>query len=119
MAEAKRTDVLDVCVAQAQTLADLVDYSDQAIVSKRIIDKPTGTVTLFAFDAGQRLSTHQAPYDALVQVVEGAAHVTIHERSMTMCAGQIVLMPANVPHAVAAEQRFKMLLTMIREGTRS
>jgi quercetin dioxygenase-like cupin family protein len=95
-------------------LADLVDYSSDSIVSKTIIDKSVGTVTLFAFDAGQGLSEHQAPYDALVQIVEGSAILTIGGRKIKAAAGQIVIMPANIPHAAAAKEKFKMLLTMIR-----
>ena len=107
--------LLTACLSQTQPLASLVEYANDSIVSKRIIDKGVGTVTLFAFDAGQRLSTHQAPYDALVEVVEGTAAITIEEKSLNVETGQIVIMPANVPHSVTAENRFKMLLTMIRE----
>jgi len=119
MSEARRTDVLEAIAGEVRDVAGLVEYADEAIVSKRLVDKPTGTVTLFAFDAGQRISTHQAPYDALLHVVDGQAEVTIDEKVMEVAAGQVVLMPANVPHAVAAGQRFKMLLTMIRESSRT
>jgi quercetin dioxygenase-like cupin family protein len=73
-----------------------------------------GTITLFAFDAGQSLSEHTAPYDAVVQVLDGSARVTIGGQDKIVSEGQIIVMPANVPHAVNAEERFKMLLTMIR-----
>ena len=83
-------------------------------MSKTIIDKPVGTITLFAFDAGQKLSEHTVSYDAVVQVIDGAGRLTIGGEDHVVSAGQIVIMPANVPHAVAADERFKMLLTMIR-----
>jgi quercetin dioxygenase-like cupin family protein len=100
--------------AQALSLAELVAYQEGAIVSRTLVDRPTGTVTLFAFDGGQGLSEHTAPFDALVQVVDGEAEVTIAGRPLHLKAGQVVLMPANQPHALRAEQRFKMLLVMIR-----
>jgi quercetin dioxygenase-like cupin family protein len=100
--------------AQPVTLAQAIDFSRQAVVSKTLVDRPTGTVTLFAFDAGQRLSEHTAPFDAMVQVIEGQAELTIGGKPITCRAGEMVIMPANVPHAVNAVERFKMLLTMIR-----
>lgn len=114
----KKTDkntILKVCVAKAVNLADLIEYSSDSIVSKTIIDKPAGTVTLFAFDAGQGLSEHQAPYDAFVQIVEGSAVLLIGGKEVRAAAGQIVIMPANITHAVQAKERFKMLLTMIKK----
>ena len=114
MKKTKKNTVLKTCVAKAVNLAGLVEYSSDSIVSKTIIDKSVGTVTLFAFDAGQGLSEHQAPYDALVQIVEGAAVLTIGGKKIKASAGQIVIMPANIPHAVQAKEKFKMLLTMIR-----
>ena len=77
---------------------------------------PTGTITVFAFDKGQSLSEHTAPYDAVVQVIDGRAHLTIGGEDVTVAAGQVIIMPANVPHSVAAEERFKMVLTMIRDS---
>jgi quercetin dioxygenase-like cupin family protein len=109
-----KTSVLEACVAKSQALDDLIDYATDSIVSKTILDKPVGTITLFAFDEGQRLSEHTAPYDAVVQGIDGRATLTIGGEQVTVSAGQIVIMPANVPHSVAAEERFKMLLTMIR-----
>ena len=114
MKKTKKNTVLKACVAKAVNLAGLVEYSSDSVVSKTIIDKSVGTVTLFAFDAGQGLSEHQAPYDALVQIVDGSAILTIGGKKTNASAGQIVIMPANVPHAVQAKKRFKMLLTMIR-----
>jgi quercetin dioxygenase-like cupin family protein len=115
MAE-KRTkaSVLEACVAQPQSLDGLIDYAADSIVSKTILDKPVGTITLFAFDEGQKLSEHTAPYDAVVQVIDGRGQLTIGGKPVTVAAGQIVIMPGNVPHSVTAEERFKMLLTMIR-----
>ena len=96
-------------------LASTVAYADDAIVSKTLLDKKAGTLTLFAFDAGQGLSEHTSPYDATVLVVEGDAVLMIGGRRVEACAGELVIMPANVPHDVRAEKRFKMLLIMVRE----
>jgi len=92
-----------------------VDYSSDGIVSKRIIQKPTGNITLFAFDKGQELSEHSAPFDALVQVIEGSAQIFINRHPFELSQGQSIIMPANIPHAVKAMAKFKMLLTMIKE----
>lgn len=110
----KKSSVLAACVAAAQSLDGLIEYAGDSIVSKTILDKPVGTITLFAFDAGQQLSEHTAPYDAVVQVIDGRGRLTIGGQAVTVEAGQVVIMPGNVPHSVAAEERFKMLLTMIR-----
>jgi quercetin dioxygenase-like cupin family protein len=115
MSEKKRNPtVLESCVAKPAVLAGLIDYAEDSVVSKTIIDKPVGTLTLFAFDAGQGLSEHTAPYDAVVQVLDGRAILTIGGKKTLVSAGQLIIMPANVPHSVAAEEKFKMLLTMIR-----
>jgi len=95
-------------------MTGLIDYSDDSIVSKTIIDKGVGNITLFAFDKGQKLSEHTSPFDAVIQVIEGAAVLTIAGEQMNANQGEIIIMPADVPHAVAAGERFKMLLTMIR-----
>ena len=100
--------------ARALDLAGLVKYADGAVVSRTIADGDGGSVTLFAFDAGQGLSEHSAPFDALVHVLEGQAEVTIAGGKTLARAGQLVVMPANVPHALRAMGRFKMLLTMLR-----
>jgi len=100
--------------AQALDLADLADYAEGGIVSRELARKDGGTVTLFAFDAGQGLSEHTAPFDALVLVLDGEADFTIGGELVRARPGQIVLMPADVPHAVSAPERFKMLLTMLR-----
>jgi quercetin dioxygenase-like cupin family protein len=100
--------------AQAKKLADLIDYQGASVVSRTIIDKKAGTVTLFAFDEGQGLSEHTAPYDALVQVLEGEADITISGKPIRVRQGEITIMPANEPHSLTAVTRFKMILTMIR-----
>ena len=102
------------CTTGAQEITALVDYAVDSIVSKTIIDAPAGTITLFAFDKGQRLSEHTASYDAVVQILDGKAQLTIQGRSFPAKAGEIIIMPANIPHAVTANERCKMLLTMIR-----
>lgn len=109
-----KSSVLEACVGKARDLSGLVEYAEDSIVSKTIIDKPVGTITLFAFDAGQQLSEHTAPYDAVVQGLDGRGRLTIAGQSVAVEAGQVVIMPGNVPHSVAADERFKMLLTMIR-----
>ena len=110
----KKSTVLQDCLGQAKGLTELVGYADDSIVSKTILDKPAGTITLFAFDAGQKLSEHTAPYDAIVQVLDGHATITIDGRPIDVSTGRIIIMPGNVPHAVAAPAKFKMLLTMVR-----
>jgi quercetin dioxygenase-like cupin family protein len=91
------------------------DYSPDGIVSKRVIQKDVGNITLFAFDKGQQLSEHTAPYDALVQVLDGSAEITIDGKAHRVDEGKSIIMPAGIPHAVYAVDRFKMLLTMIKE----
>jgi len=113
MSEGK--NILGACLGEAADLVGLIDYSSDSIVSKAILDKHVGTITLFAFDRGQKLSEHTSPYDAVVQIIEGKAILTIDSIKQAVCGGQIIVMPANVPHAVDAEDRFKMLLTMIRD----
>src|SRR5664279_4776241 len=100
--------------AQVGKAGELVSYQDGAGVSREIVKKPTGNVTLFAFDEGQGLSEHTAPFDALAQVVEGEAEITISGQPHRLQGGEMILMPAGQPHALKALQRFKMLLTMIR-----
>jgi quercetin dioxygenase-like cupin family protein len=100
--------------AEAFVMKDLVQYGEGAVVSRTLIKQTTGTLTLFAFDQGQELSEHTAPFDAVVEVLEGEALLTIGGRPVRAVAGQTVIMPANVPHALKAVARFKMLLTMIR-----
>jgi quercetin dioxygenase-like cupin family protein len=94
--------------------ADGVAYATESIVSRVLVENSAGSVTLFAFDAGQGLSEHTAPFDALVQVIDGQGEFIVDGRVRRVAAGQLLLMPANVPHAVKARKRFKMLLTMLR-----
>jgi quercetin dioxygenase-like cupin family protein len=109
-----KSSVLQMCIGKAQKLAELVEYADDSIVSKTILDKTAGTITLFAFDKGQKLSEHKAPYDAVVQIIDGTGKLTIGGKDINVSAGQIIIMPADIPHAVTAEEKFKMLLIMIR-----
>jgi len=94
---------------------ELAEYQEGSVVSRTIIDKKSGTVTLFAFDNGQKLSTHSAPFDALVQIVEGEGLIVIDKKECRIKAPLSIIMPADVPHSVHAEERFKMLLVMIRQ----
>lgn len=96
-------------------MADLVNYQDGAVVSRTLVKRATGTITLFAFDEGQGLSEHTTPFDAVAQLLEGEAVITISGTPIQTMAGETVLMPAGQPHALKAVRRFKMLLTMIRE----
>lgn len=93
---------------------DMIEYSQAGIISKQIIKKPTGNVTLFSFDTGQGLSEHTAPFDALVNVIEGQATVMIDGKNYSLKAGDAIIMPADVPHALSAPVRFKMILSMIK-----
>ena len=99
---------------QIVKIDELVSYQDGAIVSREIVKKPTGNVTVFAFDEGQGLSEHTAPFDALAQVLNGDAEITISGKPRHLQGGDMILMPAGQPHAVKALKRFKMILTMIR-----
>ncbi|MBU2043648.1 MAG: cupin domain-containing protein [Candidatus Omnitrophica bacterium] len=100
--------------AKVLKLSELVDYQDGSIVSKVLIKGQTGTVTLFAFDQGQALSEHTAPFDALVGIIDGQAEITISSKAHVLTKGQVIIMPANKPHSLKALSRFKMILTMIR-----
>jgi quercetin dioxygenase-like cupin family protein len=100
--------------AETVKVADLVSYQEGSIVSREILKKPTGTVTVFAFDEGQGLSEHTAPFDALVQVLEGEVEISMAGKLHRVQVGEMILMPANQPHALKALQRYKMILTMIR-----
>jgi quercetin dioxygenase-like cupin family protein len=100
--------------SEAVNVANLVEYAPESIVSRQLIKNDAGTITLFAFDKGQSLSEHSAPFDAVVQIVDGQAELVIGGQSVLAKVGQMVVMPADVPHAVKAPQKFKMLLTMLR-----
>lgn len=95
-------------------LNDLAEYQDNSVVSRMIIDRNTGTVTFFAFAEGQGLSEHTAPFDALVYIVDGEAEITLSGELITLEKGEMLVMPANQPHALHAARKFKMLLTMMR-----
>jgi quercetin dioxygenase-like cupin family protein len=99
---------------EVNRVVDLVSYQAGAVVSRIVVKRETGNVTLFAFDTGQELSEHTAPYDALVQVLDGEAEIAVAGRPYRVRAGEMMLMPAHQPHALKAVARFKMLLTMIR-----
>ena len=92
-----------------------INYNDSAIVSKHLLKKSTGNISLFAFDKGEELSEHTAPFDAMVQIVDGKADVIINGVSNILEANESIIMPANIPHALKAVEKFKMVLTMIRE----
>ena len=112
----KNRDQVDVkkLIGLVINLADLADYQEDSIVSRTIIERKTGTVTLFAFDEGQSLSEHTAPYDALVYILDGSVEVTISGKVLCLQEGEMVIMPAKAAHAIKATTKFKMLLTMIR-----
>lgn len=95
-------------------LKELVDYQEGAVVSREIIKHETGTVTIFAFDKGQGLSEHTAPFDAMVQIIDGEAEITISGKKHVLEAGEMIIMPANEPHALYASEPYKMILTMIK-----
>ena len=104
----------DGLAGQAARLIDLTDYQEGSIVSRTLIDKSAGTTTLFAFDKGQGLSEHTTPFDALVYVFDGEAEVTISGKPLQLKQGEMVIMPADKPHALKAVDRFKMMLVMIK-----
>ena len=114
----EKTSGAEVPAARALDLTGLVDYAEGSIVSRTIADNDAGTLTLFAFDAGQGLSEHTAPFDAFVQVLDGEAELTIGGKTVRAVKGEFVTMPANVPHAVRAAKRFKMFLIMLRAKER-
>jgi len=103
-------------LAKVADIAALVDYQSGAVVSRTIIERNSGTVTLFAFDQGQGLSEHTAPFDALVYIVDGAAVIIIDDQSHDLKSGEAIIMPANHIHALRADTRFKMMLVMIKEN---
>ena len=101
-------------MGEVGSLVNLVDYQDGSVVSKELIKKEKGSVTLFAFDKGQGLSEHAAPFDALVYIIDGNAEITIAGKVHSLKAGEAIIMPANKPHSLKARERFKMLLVMIK-----
>ncbi|WP_305907550.1 cupin domain-containing protein [Methylomarinum sp. Ch1-1] len=105
----------DQLVGTVLNMKNLVAYQTGSVVSRTVIHKHVGTVTMFAFDAGQGLSEHTAPFNALVQVIDGVADITIAESVYTVSEGEMIIIPAHKPHSVKANTRFKMLLVMIKE----
>ncbi len=101
-------------VSEVVQLNELIEYQEGSVVSRTLLNKETGTLTLFAFDKGQGLSEHTAPFDALVYLLDGEAEIVISGNPLTLRMGEMVLMPANKPHALKAIKKFKMLLTMIK-----
>ncbi|HII78915.1 MAG TPA: cupin domain-containing protein [Methanosarcina sp.] len=106
--------MLEELKARPLKAENLIEYQEGAVVSREIIRKNTGTVTVFAFDKGEGLSEHTAPFDAMVQVIDGKAEITISGNKNVLEKGDMIIMPANDPHALHALERFKMILTMIR-----
>lgn len=105
--------IKNIPMSEAVSLAGLVEVAPGKIVSRTFVQRPEMTITLFSFAAGEGVSTHSAPGDAMLYVLEGQAKVTIGGKPMTVSAGEVVVMPANIPHGVDAEQDFKMLLTVV------
>ena len=114
MAQSEQQASANPLMAQSIKLIDLVDYQEGSVVSRTIVDKKTGTLTLFAFGEGQGLSEHTAPFDALVYLLDGEAEITISGKTFPLKEGEIIIMPANEPHALKAIKKFKMLLVMIK-----
>ena len=114
MVKNKKLESDNALRAQAEALADLIDYQAGSVVSRAVIDKTAGTVTLFAFDEGEGLSEHTAPYDALVYVFDGEAKIVISGKPVRVEQGEVIIMPANEPHSLRAVSKFKMLLVMVR-----
>jgi quercetin dioxygenase-like cupin family protein len=114
MAKSEPQSSTNPLIAQVTKLADLVDYQEGSVVSRTIIDKKTGTLTLFAFGEGQGLSEHTTPFDALVYLFDGEAEITISGKTFHLKEGEMIIMPASEPHALKAIKKFKMLLTMVK-----
>ena len=106
--------MLEITTPKVECLRDLIDYQNGSVVSREIIRKSTGTITLFAFDKGQGLSEHTAPFDALVQILDGEAEIAISGQAYHLKEGQMIILPVNEVHALRAISKFKMLLVMIR-----
>ena len=103
-------------IAKPFNIINLIEYQENSVVSREIIKKETGTVTIFAFDKGEGLSEHTAPFDAMVQIIDGTAEIVISGNKNIVQSGEMIIMPGNVPHALNAVERFKMVLTMIRSN---
>lgn len=111
---AESTAKLTIDGADPQNLTELTDYQQGSIVSRTLLQDSSGTLTVFSFAEGQALSAHIVPFNAFIQVLDGQAEITIGEKTCLVSAGEIVLMPVNIPHEVRANKRFKMLLTMFK-----
>ncbi|MGL4518496.1 MAG: cupin domain-containing protein [Phocaeicola sp.] len=103
-------------IGEPLNLSKFVEYTDGGVISKQLVKNPMGNVTLFSFDEGQGLSPHTAPFDALVQIIDGEAEITLDGKVHEVKSGEIIIMPANVTHALYAAKRFKMVLTMIKHS---
>lgn len=114
MEEKKNAGCLEKLIAAPARLAELVDYQEGAAVSRTMVGKKAGTVTLFAFDAGQSLSEHTTPFDAMVYALDGEGEFTVSGQAFRLRTGEAAILPADAPHALKTTQRFKMLLIMIR-----
>ncbi len=101
-------------ISNVNKIAEIINYQEGSVVSKEIIKKEAGTITVFAFDKEQGLSKHSAPFDAMVQVLDGKVEITIDEEKYILKKGDMIIMPANIPHALLAIEKFKMVLTMIK-----
>lgn len=108
------SNTAETLIGKAIDLNGLVAYADGSVVSRTLIDRKIGTITIFTFDAGQGLSEHTAPFDAFVQVIDGSADVTIDGKIHKVASGEFIIMPANIPHSLKAVEKFKMMLVMIR-----
>jgi quercetin dioxygenase-like cupin family protein len=115
MVKENKTENVAAVSAKPVRIADLIDYQKGSVVSRTIVERAAGTVTIFAFDEGQGLSEHTAPFDALIYTLDGEIEVTISGKAVQLKKGEMVIMPANKPHALKATKQFKMLLTMIRQ----
>ncbi len=110
------TEIKEFERAKVFNFNEIIDYADGSVVSKTIVKKETGTVTLFSFDKGQGLSEHTAPFDAMVQVIDGEAEIFVDGKPHVLKAGDSIIMPAKISHALKATERFKMILTMIKSN---
>lgn len=106
---------MDNIINKVVTTRDLAEYQTESVVSREVIRKQVGSVTIFAFDEGQGLSEHSAPYDAMVQIIDGESRIVVGGEENIVKDGEMLIMPANIPHALYADKPFKMILTMIRE----
>jgi len=108
------SDTAESLIGRAVEMNSLVAYASGSVVSRTLIDRKIGTITLFSFDVGQGLSEHASPFDAFVQIIDGVAEVTIDGKSQRVASGEFIIMPANIPHSLKAVEKFKMMLVMIR-----